>query len=97
MQVQIHAPFEVNDYLKNIIHAKIEKLSTHYTRIHRTDIFLKLKEDHITNGKIVEINLHLPGKNIFAKDTKDSFEKAVATVIPKLERQLKKRKEKLTK
>ena len=58
---------------------------------------MKLKDDVSPNGKTVEINLHLPIKNAFAKDAEDTFEKAVVSVTNKLERQLKKRKEKLAK
>jgi len=40
--------------------------------------------------------MHLPGKDAFAKETSDTFEKAIAATTTKLERQLKKRKEKLS-
>ena len=97
MQMTIHAPFEVNCGLKKLIHDKIEKLKTFCDRIQTVDVYLKLKESTIPNGKTIEVNLHLPNKDTFAKDTSDSFEKAVALVTAKLEKQLKKRKEILTK
>lgn len=97
MQINIHAPFEVNKHLKQLIQNKIEKLTTYFDRIYKADVYLKLKEDNTPNGKMVEVSLHIPIKNAFAKDTEDTFEKAIAAVASKLEKQLKKRKELLAK
>jgi len=97
MKINIHAPFEVNVAVKQLIHDKIEKLTTYFDRIYKADVYLKLKEDHTPNGKMIEVNLHVPVKDIFAKDTEDTFEKAIAKVSKKLEIQLKKRKEILAK
>jgi len=76
-----------------LIQDKIEKLTTYFDRIYKADIYLKLKEDNVRDGKMVEINLHVPVKDIFAKDTEDTYEKAMAKVAKKLETQLKRRKE----
>jgi len=93
MQIKIQAPFEVNDYLRGIIKEKIEKLTTFHDRIHGADVFLKLKEASSHHDKCVEVNLSIPGKDAFASETAESFEKAVAAVAGKLEKQLKKKKE----
>ena len=93
MQINIHAPFAVNNGLKALIDEKLEKLNTFYGRILKADIYLRLKVSTVPDGKTVEINLHLPKKDVFAKDTEDTFEKAMAAVAVKLEKQLKKRKE----
>jgi len=97
MKINIHAPFEVNANLKQLMQDKIEKLTTYFDRIHKADVYLKLKEDNVPNGKMVEVNLHVPVKDIFAKDTEDTFEKAIAKVTKKLETQLRRRKEILAK
>ena len=95
MQIHIHSPFEVNTPLKDLIEKRVEKLTTFYDRIIKADVFLKLEDKNSPDGKIVEINIHLPGKDAFAKEGADSYEKAVAATTIKLERQLKKRKDKL--
>ena len=97
MKVNIHAPFEVNAGLKQLIQDKVNKLHTYYERILKADIYLKLREDNVRDGKMVEINLHVPLKDIFAKDTEDTYEKAIAKTTKKLETQLKRRKEILAK
>ena len=93
MQINIQAPFAVNDALRALITEKIEKLTTYFDRIYKADVYLKTKENNTPNGKTVEIILHIPGKDAFAKSTEDTIEKAVAAVADKLEKQLKKRKE----
>lgn len=97
MQINIHAPFEVNQQLKQLIQDKIKKLTTYFDRIYKAEVYLKLKEDNTPNGKMIEVNLHIPVKDAFAKSTEDTFEKAIASVASKLEKQLKKRKEILAK
>lgn len=97
MKINIYAPFEVNANLKQLIQNKIEKLTTYFDRIYKVDVYLKLKEDNTLNGRMIEVNLAVPTKNIFAKDTEDTFEKAVAKVAKKLETQLRRRKEILAK
>lgn len=96
MKIQIHASFEVKSTLKTLIEKKVNKLSTFYDRIVKAEVFLKLEDAKVHEGSIVEINIHLPGKDAFAKEASDSFEKALAATTDKLERQLKKRKEKLS-
>ena len=94
MKILIHAPFEVNSTLKALIEKKVTKLTTFYDRIIKVDVFLKLDDPKAPDGKVVEMSMHLPGKDAFAKETSDTFEKAIAATVSKLERQLKKRKEK---
>jgi len=67
MQIQIHAPFEVNTLLKGLVERKVRKLTTFYDRIVRADVFFKLEGPQSPDGKIIEINLSLPGKDAFAK------------------------------
>ena len=95
MQIKIHAPFEVNTLLKDLIDKKVTKLLTFYDRINTVDVFLKIDDPKSPDGKVVEISLRLPGKDAFAKEKSDVFEKAIVAAAEKLERQLKKRKEKL--
>ena len=97
MQIHIHAPFEVNSLLNDLIKKRVQKLTTFYDRIHKVDVFLKLEDKKSPDGKVVEINVHLPGKDAFAKESADTYEKAIAATTIKLERQLKKQKEKLSK
>ncbi len=95
MYIQIRAPWEVNDYLKNVIETKLEKLGKINGRIIEADVFLKMGDNVQPNDKIVEIKLQVPGPDLFAEASNDTFEKAVADVAGKLRVQIIKRKEKL--
>lgn len=92
MQINIHSPFTIDDELKALIHEKVEKLTTYSDGILNADIHLRLRVSTVPNGKTVEITLHLPGEDAFAKGSATTFEKAVAETATKLKQQLKKRK-----
>ncbi len=95
MQVLIHAPWEVNDYLDTVIREKVGKLETYYDRIERADVYLKMGDATAQDAKVLEIRLAIPGDDLFAKDVRESFEQAVAGAAEKLRRQLLKRKKKM--
>ena len=94
MKIGIHAPFQVNDYLKELINEKVGKLEKIYDRFGEAEVYLKIKEGAIApKDKEVEIKLHVPGSILFAKGLSDTFEKALPGVTQKLRRQLIKYKE----
>lgn len=95
MKINIHAPWEVNDYHKNLIHERVEKFEQYFKKITHTDVYLKMKDKQPPNDKIVEILVRVPGPDIFAEAAEDSFEKAIAQAADKVKKQLIKRKEKL--
>ena len=94
MKIQIEAPWEVNDYTRGIIEDKLQKLDKFSDEIIRADVYLKTGDNVKPNDKIMEVTLSVPGPNIFAEATSESFEKSVNDVSNKLRVQLLKRKEK---
>ncbi len=94
MKIQIEAPWEVNDYTRGIIEDKLQKLDKFSDEIIRADVYLKMGDNVKPNDKIMEVTLSVPGPNIFAEATSESFEKSVNDVSNKLRVQLLKRKEK---
>lgn len=97
MNINIQAPWEVNDYLNGIITEKIGKLSEIDDSILHADVFLKTGVNTGIEDKLIEVRLRVPGPEVFAQAAADSFEKAVAAASEKLRRQLIKRKQKLSK
>lgn len=93
MKINIQAPWDVNDYLRNIIDEKIEKLYTIDNRIVHADIFLKKGGHSGIEDKLVEIRLRVPGPEIFAQTYSDTYEKAVVATVEKLRKQMIKKKE----
>ncbi|MCB9195595.1 MAG: ribosome-associated translation inhibitor RaiA [Flavobacteriales bacterium] len=87
--------FAVDAKLTELIESKLEKLSLFYDQILTNEVILKVDKKESHNNKIVEIKLHVPGKELFAKKQADSFEVATDEAVEALRRQIKKHKEKL--
>ncbi|MEN0005075.1 MAG: ribosome-associated translation inhibitor RaiA [Bacteroidota bacterium] len=99
MKINIHASFEVNDYLKGIIEEKLTKIETFFSPILATDIFLRIadKRHTVAEEQIAEVRINVPNHTFFAEERSDSFEKAVAVASDKIRRQVIKFKEQLPK
>lgn len=76
---------------------KLESLGEKYDMVIRADVFFK--EENTTSdetGKICNIRLSLPGPRLFAEASHDNYESSISESVNDLERQLRKRKEKMT-
>ncbi|HAE34310.1 MAG TPA: ribosome-associated translation inhibitor RaiA [Chitinophagales bacterium] len=98
MQVNIQSiHFSADQKLKDYINAKLDKLTTFYDQIIQADVYLKLENEGAPiQDKVVEVRLHIPGNDLFAKETRMSFEEAADEVAENLRRQIKKQKEKIS-
>ena len=99
MRINVHAPFEVNEYLQTQIEEKVTKLEHFYKRITSAEVFLKLEQPHISRpeGRTVEIRLNVPNHTLFATEESDEFEKALAGAADKIKRQINKYKDQMNK
>lgn len=97
MNIQVQAPFQVNEELQGLIEEKVGKLQTFFERIHTATVFLKEEENRhqIANGKTLEIRLEVPGNSLYADASAESFEKALADAYDKIRRQIKKYKQQM--
>lgn len=85
-----------SDRLEELAKEKLEKLGAKYDMVIRADVFFK--EENTTSdetGKICNIRLSLPGPRLFAEASHEDFESSIAESVNDLERQLRKRKEKM--
>jgi putative sigma-54 modulation protein len=87
--------FSIDKKLAAFIEEKVEKLNQFFDQIIRTEVILKVERKESFDNKVVEISLHVPGKELFAKKQNDSFEAAVDETCEALRRQLRKHKGKL--
>ncbi|WP_158978480.1 ribosome hibernation-promoting factor, HPF/YfiA family [Cellulophaga sp. L1A9] len=76
---------------------KLTKLFDKHDNIIRADVFFK-KENTSTpdTGLICNIKLSIPGPVLFAESSNGSFEASIASSVDELDRQLKKRKDKMS-
>lgn len=84
-------------HLENFVAEKLTNLENKYDFIIRADVFFK-KENTSSDetGLIYNIRLSLPGPRMFAEASHGNFENSISESINDLERQLRKRKEKMT-
>ncbi len=82
--------------LEILVKEKLNKLFEKYDSIIRADVFFKTENTSSPEtGKICNIRLSLPGPRLFAEASHKNYEASIKESINDLDRQLKKRKEKL--
>ena len=85
-----------SDRLEKLAKEKLENLENKFDMVIRADVFFK--EENTTSdetGKICNIRLSLPGPRLFAEASHEDFASSIAESVNDLERQLRKRKEKM--
>jgi len=87
--------FTADQKLINFIQKKMDKLDLYFDKIIQADVFLKVENTSSKVNKIFEVRLQVPGDSFVVKKTSKTFEEGVDSAVGSLERQLKKRKEKI--
>ncbi|MBI1804461.1 MAG: ribosome-associated translation inhibitor RaiA [Ignavibacteriae bacterium] len=94
MEIQFTArKFKAHKEIRDHALAAVKRLDKYYDGIVRADIVLSY-ERGVASVKTVEINLHVHGNTLTAKEPSDDFYKSIDLAINKLERQLAKHKTK---
>jgi putative sigma-54 modulation protein len=87
--------FNADPALIDFIQDRINKLEQFYSKIINIDVYLKVQKTSSPENKIAEVRIFVPGDDMVVKKTCKTFEQAIDDCANALERQLKKRKEKL--
>ncbi len=96
MKVNIQTPgFDADIKLIDAIEKRLSKLEVFFDKIIYADVFLKVQNTSSPENKIVEVLLSVPGDDLIVKKECKHFEVGVDESAQSLERQLKKRKEKI--
>lgn len=96
MQILIQSPhITPTEQLIKFVKDKISKLSHFDDRIETADVFLKIEKSDLTDDKVCEIRLVIPGDDLFVKKQSDTFEDAVNKAIDALHGEIDKMKIKL--
>ncbi len=83
---------EITDSLRSYVETKFQKLERHFEHINNTHVILSVEKDR----QKAEATVHVNRGNLFAEDEQVDMYAAIDGLIDKLDRQLKKHKEKLT-
>jgi putative sigma-54 modulation protein len=87
--------FNADQKLIDFIQKRMDKLDMFYDKVIQSDVYLKLDNTSKKENKIFEARLSVPGDSFIVKKHCKSFEEGADMAASSLERQLKKRKEKL--
>lgn len=87
--------FNADKKLINFIQKKLDKLDKYYDKVIDADVYLKLNNTSEKENKIFEVRLNVPGDKFIVKKQSRSFEEGTDLAVSSLERQLKKRKQKI--
>ncbi|MDN3666379.1 ribosome hibernation-promoting factor, HPF/YfiA family [Algibacter miyuki] len=87
--------FNADQKLIDFIQKRMDKLDMFYDKVIKSDVFLKVENISDKENKIFEARVSVPGDSFVVKKQCKSFEEGADMAVASLERQLKKRKEKL--
>ncbi len=88
--------FNADQKLVDFTQRKLDKLENYFDKIIYADVYLKVQNTSGKDNKITEILLSVPGGDIMVKKTCKKFEECVDECVNSLQRQLIKRKEKMS-
>lgn len=87
--------FNADQKLIDFIQKRMDKLDMFYDKVIQSDVYLKVENTSGKENKIFEARVKVPGDSFIVKKQCKSFEEGTDMAVSSLERQLKKRKEKL--
>lgn len=87
MQIQ-SLGFDASQALLELVNKRLEKFETITDRILESKVVLKVDKSATRENKICEIRLAIPGNDLFAKKTAETFEQALDLVVHALEKQV---------
>lgn len=83
---------DITDSMRDYVNSKVERLERHFDNV--TDIHVILSVEKLRHK--AEATVHLSGGNLFADAIEEDMYAAIDGLIDKLDRQVKKHKEKTT-
>jgi len=87
--------FNADKKLIDFIQKRMNKLEMFYDKVIDSDVYLKVENTSDKENKIFEARVNVPGDSFVVKKQCKTFEEGTDMAVSSLERQLKKRKEKL--
>ncbi len=96
MQVQVQSTrFTAGEDLISLLQKKLGKLDKIFERIEKCNVILKLEKNDVKNKCVIEARLSVPGKDLFAQERAETFEKAIDPLADELKQQLLRYKDRL--
>jgi len=89
--------FSISERLEEFTTKKVSKVIAKRDDVVSADVTLKVTKPESINNKEAEIRIAIPGTEVFAKKTADTFEEAIDVALEAIKKQLAKQKEKTSK
>lgn len=86
--------FDATEKLAAFIEKKVAKLEKNFENIIKTEVTLKVVKPETAKNKETQIQVSVPGQELHAEKTCDTFEEGVDLCVEALQRSLEKYKEK---
>lgn len=83
---------EITDALRDYVTSKLEKIERHFDHVTNVHVILSVQK----NRQMAEATIHITGNDLFANAEHDDMYAAIDALIDKLDRQVRKHKEKVT-
>lgn len=83
---------DVSPALRNYVNDKMQRISRHFDHVISTNVVLKVER----RNHAAEATVHAPKRSLFANHSADDMYAAIDGLIDKLDRQVRRYKEKLT-
>lgn len=88
--------FNADQKLIDFIQNRLDKLEHFYDKIIFADVYLKVQKTSEKENKVTEVLLSIPGGDVVVKKTCKKFEECIDESMSALQRQLLKKKEKMS-
>ena len=82
---------EITDSLRDYVNEKMGRLEKHFDKVSNTHVILSVENVR----QKAEATVNMSGNNIFAESTEEDMYASIDSLVDKLDRQVKKHKEKL--
>jgi putative sigma-54 modulation protein len=83
---------DITDSLRSYVDEKMERIERHFDKVTNTHVILTVEG----NRHKAEATISMRGNNVFAESTEENMYTAIDNLVDKLDRQVKKHKEKIT-
>ncbi len=87
--------FTASEQLEQFVESKVGKLDQYFDGIVSAEVILRLEKSDVTENKIAEVKLNLPGGELFSEKQAKTFEEATDNAVEATRKQLVKWKEKV--
>ena len=87
MVVEVRAiQFKASDRLVSFANQRLERINQVYQRAVHATVYFKIDNNHLSENKIAEVTLHVPGEDLVVRKEAKTFEKALNMAVNRLRR-----------